>query len=129
MPSFDRYSPPESVLDPPVYGIEADIWAMGCLFVEIFSFKNVWDGFKDSDIIEDLHKMFVPKIHKEIPKHCWSFIYECLNPFRDTRIKGKELLDKYVIICKKIKLVEVAIYIGNSVILHRKVYFLRRNGS
>lgn len=112
MPAFDRFSPPEGVFDSPLIGLESDIWGMGCLFVEIFSAQQVWAGINDADIVVDLKKFYVPKIHKDIPKNAWSVICECLNPFKETRINAKELLDKYVLICKKIKLVEVAKDIG-----------------
>jgi serine/threonine protein kinase len=98
--------------DPPYKGIESDIWVVGCIFVEIFSSKNVWEGVKDNDVINDLKKYYVPKIHKDIPKNAWSVICECLNPFKETRINAKELLEKYALICKKIKLVEIAADIG-----------------
>ena len=113
---FDRYRPPESVLDDHSQSIESDVWAIGCLFVEIFSAQQVWAGMKENDILNELKKYYVPKIHKDIPKNAWSVICECLNPFKETRINAKELLDKYVLICKKIKLVEVAKDIGKQLI-------------
>ena len=114
MPSFDRYSPPEHVIENPSEGIESDIWSIGCLFVEIFSAKQVWEGYNESDILNDLKKFYVPKIHRDIPKNAWSIICECLNPFKETRIDAKELLEKYVLICKRIKLFEISKDLGKT---------------
>lgn len=125
MPSFDRYSSPESVMDNPSSGIESDIWSIGCLFVEIFSAKKVWEGITENEILSDLKKFYVPKIHRDIPKNAWSIICECLNPFKETRITSKELLEKYVLICRKLKLVVISKSLGKKYIIIRKVYINR----
>ncbi len=102
------------MIDNPSSGIESDIWAIGCLFVEIFSAKQVWEGFSENEILNDLKKFYVPKIHRDIPKNAWSIICECLNPFKETRISAKELLDKYVLICRKLKLIEISKDLGKN---------------
>jgi len=91
-----------------------DIWRLGCLMVEIFSTKEVWQGHTELEMMRDLKKYYVPNIHKDIPKHMWGIICECLNPFKETRQDSKELLEKYVRLMMKLKIVELKSYLGNK---------------
>ena len=103
---FNRLSSPEHIQQR-VIGLENDVWVIGCLFVEIFSKKEVWYGITEEEIKEDLKKNYVPKIHADIPKNAWGVICECLNPFTETRIQSDELLFKYSIICKRLNCIEI----------------------
>jgi len=92
--------------------ISADIWVLGCLIVEIFSANEVWQGSNESEMMRDLKKFYVPKIHKDIPKQMWGLICECLNPFKETRIEAKEVLEKFVKVMLKMKIPELARELG-----------------
>jgi hypothetical protein len=83
--------------------------------VEVFSSSEVWANSSEEDMVANLKKYYVPKIHKDIPKHTWGIICECLNPFREARIDGKELLDRYVRLMIKLKIPELAPYLGNLI--------------
>ena len=73
---FNRYVSPEDVIDGTSNNIESDIWAIGCLFVEIFSTLEVWAGSSENDMLRDLRKYYLPKINKDISKYAWGVICE-----------------------------------------------------
>jgi hypothetical protein len=75
--------------------------------VELFSANEVWHGSSEEEMMRDLRKYYVPKIHQDIPKHTWGIICECLNPFKETRIDAKELLERYVRLMQKLKIPEL----------------------
>jgi hypothetical protein len=75
--------------------------------VEIFSANEVWQGSSEIEMMRDLKKFYVPKIHKDIPKQMWGIICECMNPFKETRIDAKELLERYVKIMLKMRIPEL----------------------
>jgi serine/threonine protein kinase len=110
---FDRYRSPEQVIED-YKGICNDVWLVGCVFVELFSTSEIWAGYSEEEMIRDLKKYYVPKIHKDIPKHCWGLICECLNPFRDARIEGKELIEKFAKLMFKLKIPELAKDLGKN---------------
>lgn len=70
----------------------------------MFSEKTVWHGYKETQIIEDLKKFYVPKIFSDVPHQTWGIICECLNPFHETRIDAEELLERYVKLMMKMKI-------------------------
>lgn len=80
---------------------------MGCLFIEMFSEKNIWYGYKETQMLEDLKKYYVPKIFADVPHQTWGIICECMNPFSESRIDAKELLDRYVKLMQKMKINEL----------------------
>jgi hypothetical protein len=96
----------------------SDIWTIGCFMLELLSASEVWQGQSEGDMLRDLKKFYVPKIHQDIPKHSWGIICECLNPFKETRIEATELLQKYVRLMQKMKIPDIAKdiekYITNS---------------
>jgi len=59
----------------------------------MFSAQKVWMEYKEEDMMKDLMRYFVFKINKDIPKHCWSVICECINPFAETRSTAREILE------------------------------------
>ena len=93
---------PEQVVEERKY-LCSDIWLIGCIFIELFSEKYIWYGFKETQMIEELRKLSVPKIFSDVPHQSWGIICECLNPFTDSRIDAKELLERYVALMKKMK--------------------------
>jgi len=113
---FNRFSSPEMIQGKNI-GIGNDIWVIGCIFLEIFSSREVWSGIEEETIKEDLRKNYVPKIHGDIPKNSWGVICECLNPFPDTRIEAKELLYKYSLICKKLKITKIITEISKMIVI------------
>ena len=87
--------------------IHSDIWVVGCLFIEFFSENTIWYGYKESQMLEDLRKFYVPKIWQDVPHQTWGIICECLNPFYESRIDANELLDRYVKLMIKMKITEL----------------------
>ncbi len=81
--------------------------------VELFSKNEIWSTHTKDEMMRDLKKSFVPKIHPDVPKHMWGIICECLNPFPETRIDAKELLDRYVRLMLKLKIPELSKHLGN----------------
>ena len=97
-----RYTPPERLLEVPVFHSVNNIWSLGCLLVEIFSQEKVWEGFSQNEIIHNLKSLSIPKIPKDIPQIFWGIICECLNPFYKTRPQIKEIIFKFYLQLKKI---------------------------
>lgn len=121
---YDRYVSPEKAQNLGV-GIQNDIWLMGCIIVEIFSKNEIWSPLSKDDMMRDLKRSFVPKIHPDVPKHMWGMVCECLNPFPETRIDAKELLERYTKLMHKLKIPELAKHLGIYIINNRKkIYFL-----
>jgi len=100
---YDRYISPEKAQNMCV-GIENDLWLIGCIIVEMFSKSEIWAPNSKDDMMRDLNKSFVPKIHPDVPKHMWGIICECLNPFPETRIDAKVLLERYSKLMLKLKI-------------------------
>jgi len=84
--------------------IENDVWVIGCLFVEMFSDYNAWMNLREEEMMRDLNRYFVFKINKDIPKHCWSVICECINPFAETRSTAREVLEHLCRLIYKLKI-------------------------
>lgn len=108
---YDRYTSPEKAQNMGI-GIQNDLWLIGCIIIEMFSKNEIWAPYTKDEMIRDLRKSFVPKIHPDIPKHMWAIICECLNPFPETRINSKELLERYSKIMLKLKIPELAKHLG-----------------
>lgn len=86
---------PELLQENEVVGPFNDIWMLGCLWVELFSKKKIWDGYTENEITKQLKNNAMPKLPSDIPQACWGIICECLNPFFKTRIDIKELVMKF----------------------------------
>ncbi len=100
---YNRYKSPEIAHDE-LSGTLNDVWVTGCLFVEMFSAHHVWMDAREDDMMKDLNRYFVFKINKDIPKHCWSVICECINPFRETRSTAREVLEHLSRLIYKLKI-------------------------
>lgn len=92
---YNRYLAPEQVVEERRI-LVTDVWIIGCIFIELFSDKCIWYGYKETQMLEELRKFYVPKIFSDVPHSTWGLICECLNPFDESRINSKELLDRYV---------------------------------
>ncbi len=90
-----RYTPPELLQENEVPGPFNDIWMLGCLWVELFSKKKIWDGYTENEITKQLKNYTMPKLPSDIPQLCWGVICECLNPFFKTRTDIKETVMKF----------------------------------
>lgn len=101
--TFNRYTTPECAIEK-IYIPESDLWIIGCIFIEVFSDRPIWHDYKESQMIEDLKKYYVPRINSDIPHQTWGMVCDCLNPFREARINSKELFDKYVSLMMKMKI-------------------------
>lgn len=55
-------------------------------------------------MLEELKKYYVPKIFSDVPHQTWGLICECLNPFSESRIDSKELLERFVKLLVKMKI-------------------------
>jgi len=119
---YDRYISPEKAQNMGI-GIQNDLWLIGCLMIEMFSKNEIWASYSNEDMMRDLRKSFVPKIHPDIPKHMWGIICECMNPFPETRIEAKELLERYSRLMIKLKISEIAKYLGITNILDLNPFF------
>ena len=97
-----RFSPPELVEDPPVYGLTNDIWMLGCLFIEIFSKNKVWNNFSENEIVKHLKSSSIPKIPNDIPHNLWGLICECVSPFYHARSDIKDVLIRYYQLMMKV---------------------------
>lgn len=69
----------------------------------MFSANTVWKEGREQDMEKDLNRYFVFKINKDIPKHCWSVICECINPFAETRSTAREILEHLCRLVTKLK--------------------------
>jgi pyruvoyl-dependent arginine decarboxylase (PvlArgDC) len=63
-------------------------------------------------MLRELIKGSVPKIPTDIPKNMWGIICECLNPFTETRLEAKELLERYAKVMLKMKIPELLRHLG-----------------
>jgi hypothetical protein len=112
-----RYSPPELLQDNDIIGAFNDIWMLGCLWIELFSKKKVWDGYTENEITKQLKNFTMPKIPSDIPQTCWGIICECLNPFYKTRLDIKEVVMKYQSILSRVGENEVVLRMQSNILL------------
>ena len=52
------YRAPENLVTHPNYGPEIDVWAIGCIFVELLTGKGLFEGRSDIDMLRLVLKMF-----------------------------------------------------------------------
>jgi serine/threonine protein kinase len=61
-------------------GVEVDIWALGCIFIELFSGRRPWDYISSAKAntiyFEIFHRKAVP-IPSEIPRYVQAIISKC----------------------------------------------------
>jgi hypothetical protein len=112
-----RFTAPELLQDNEITGPYNDVWMLGCLWIELFSRKKVWDGYTESEISKQLKNYTMPKIPSDIPQLCWGVICECLNPFFKTRIDVKEVVMKFHNILSKLGQNEVILRMQSIFIL------------
>ena len=121
---YDRYISPEKAQNLGV-GIQNDLWLIGCIMVELFSKNEIWSPLSKDDMMRDLKRSFVPKIHPDVPKHMWGIICECLNPFPETRIDAKELLERYIKLMLKLKIPELSKHLGKFHFYYKRfIYYI-----
>ncbi|KAJ2378049.1 kinase subunit of RNA polymerase II carboxy-terminal domain kinase I [Coemansia sp. RSA 2607] len=69
------YRPPELLLGTTVYGPEVDIWSLGCVLVELFMKKPIFQGQNDIDQLEQIFKILgtpSPSIWQSFSKLPWA---------------------------------------------------------
>ncbi len=109
-----RFTPPEQLLEQPVFSYVNDVWMLGCLLIEIFSKQKVWDGYSENEIIKQLKNLTSPKVPNDIPQSMWGIICECLSPFHKARIDIKEALVRFYYLCGKLGLVDCQLRIQSK---------------
>ncbi|CAI9766174.1 unnamed protein product [Fraxinus pennsylvanica] len=91
-----RYLAPEAVVDN-VQEFPSDIWAFGCIVLEMLTGKPPWDGEKESNAedilckIKDGHEL--PKIPSEISKEARNFLKGCFVRKPMFRLTAEMLLN------------------------------------
>ncbi|PWY99180.1 Pkinase-domain-containing protein [Testicularia cyperi] len=74
------YRPPELLFGETQYGPEVDMWGAGCIFLELFVKKPVFQGeaeIQQLQVIADVMGPFVPTTWPEVDKLAW---YEMVKP-------------------------------------------------
>ncbi|KAJ1723421.1 kinase subunit of RNA polymerase II carboxy-terminal domain kinase I [Coemansia erecta] len=69
------YRPPELLLGTTVYGPEVDIWSLGCVLIELFMKKPIFQGQNDIDQLEQIFKILgtpSPSIWESFSKLPWA---------------------------------------------------------
>ncbi|KAJ1730545.1 serine/threonine protein kinase, CMGC, CDC2/CDK sub [Coemansia biformis] len=69
------YRPPELLLGTTLYGPEVDIWSLGCVVLELFLKKPVFQGQNDIDQLEQIFKTLgtpTPEIWDKFRKLPWA---------------------------------------------------------
>lgn len=89
------YMAPESVNDN-VYGEAADVWALGCAVVEMFSGKTAWSVGKGSNFMSLLIRIGVgdelPMVPEELSKEGKDFLSKCFVKDSEKRWTAEMLL-------------------------------------
>lgn len=83
-------------------GTEVDIWALGCIFIELFAGKRPWDyisSAKASTIYYEIfHKKPIP-IPSEIPPSLRAVISRCCEYNPQARLKCRDIM-AMLVLCK-----------------------------
>ncbi|CAA2935189.1 mitogen-activated kinase kinase kinase YODA-like [Olea europaea subsp. europaea] len=91
-----RYLAPEAVVDN-VQEFPSDIWAFGCIVLEMLTGKPPWDGEKESNAEDILSKIKagheIPKIPSEISKEARDFVKGCFVRKPMFRLTAEMLLN------------------------------------
>ncbi|CAA3013666.1 mitogen-activated kinase kinase kinase YODA-like [Olea europaea subsp. europaea] len=91
-----RYLAPEAIVDN-VQQFPSDIWAFGCIVLEMLTGKPPWDGEKESNVEDILSKIKegykLPKFSSEIPKEARDFVKGCFVKKPMFRLTAKMLLN------------------------------------
>ena len=100
--NFLRFTAPELVQEPHIFGVFNDIWMLGCLFIEILSKYKVWEGYSEAEILKQLKSQISPKVPNDVMPECWGLICECLNPFAKARIDIRDAMVRYYYLLGKL---------------------------
>ncbi|CAI9780030.1 unnamed protein product [Fraxinus pennsylvanica] len=89
-----RYLAPEAVVDN-VQEFPSDIWAFGCIVLEMLTGKPPWDGEKESNAEDILRKIKegLPKIQNDISKEARDFLKGCFVKKPMFRLTAEMLLN------------------------------------
>ena len=102
--NFLRLMAPETVQEPRLIGVINDIWMLGCLFIEMFSKYQVWEGYSEAEILKHLKNQISPKVPNDVMPECWGLICECLNPFPKARIDIRDVMIRFYYLLGKLKM-------------------------
>lgn len=86
-----QYKSPEILLQQRK-GIKADIWAMGCIAIEMLSNDNKFWPNNLKEIIEKIKSKETPIIPENIGKNCQNFLKNCVEIDEAKRLGPKTLL-------------------------------------
>ncbi|CAA3014026.1 mitogen-activated kinase kinase kinase YODA-like [Olea europaea subsp. europaea] len=89
-----RYLAPEAVVDN-VQEFPSDIWAFGCMVLEMLTGKPPWDGEMESNAVDILRKIKegLPKIPNDISKEARDFLKSCFVKKPMFRLTAEMLLN------------------------------------
>jgi len=92
------YRPPELILGATAYGPEVDMWSAGCIMVELFTRKPIFQGHNEIMQLDNIWKtMGTPRkeMWPDVEQLPWYELIKHLNSESRTS-KFREMFDKYM---------------------------------
>ncbi|KAH9899866.1 Pkinase-domain-containing protein [Cubamyces lactineus] len=90
------YRPPELLLGATVYGPEVDMWSAGCIMLELFTKKPVFQGADEIHQVHVVYKIMGTPTVEEWPGITSLPWYELLRPAEDIPNRFRELFKKWL---------------------------------
>ncbi|KZS97696.1 Pkinase-domain-containing protein [Sistotremastrum niveocremeum HHB9708] len=93
------YRPPELLLGGTVYGPEVDMWSAGCIMLELFTKKPVFQGADEINQLDVLYKILgtpTSQIWPGVTDMPW---YELVRPKEVLRNRFREMFNKWLSPC------------------------------
>ncbi|ODV94762.1 hypothetical protein PACTADRAFT_69742 [Pachysolen tannophilus NRRL Y-2460] len=90
------YRPPELLLGATDYGREVDIWGIGCLLIELFTKKAIFQGANEISQLQSILKIMGTPTYQEWPEMDDLLWYHILKPEYQKR-KFNELYNKVLL--------------------------------
>ncbi|KAI9063242.1 Pkinase-domain-containing protein [Trametes sanguinea] len=90
------YRPPELLLGATVYGPEVDMWSAGCIMLELFTKKPVFQGADEIHQVHVIHKIMGTPTVEEWPGMASLPWYELLRPAEAIPNRFRELFKKWL---------------------------------
>ncbi|KAI5124817.1 hypothetical protein M0805_005447 [Coniferiporia weirii] len=90
------YRPPELLLGTTVYGPEVDMWSAGCIMLELFCKKPVFQGNDEIHQLDVVYKILGTPTPEEWPDLTNMPWYELVKPKEMIRNRFRELFQKWL---------------------------------
>lgn len=90
------YRPPELLLGTTVYGPEVDMWSAGCVMLELFCKKEVFQGNDEIHQLDAVYNIMGTPSTEEWPGLVDMPWYELVKPRQKIRNRFRDLFRKFV---------------------------------